>query len=231
MRYDNRFEPRTKGMDYNHLAFTEMNVGVDSLYYSPDGMKVRLRACNMKEKSGFALSSLTFVASMDADRLHVHGFNLLTPYSTVSADVDMDFTTFDKTNPGKARAAFKASVGADDVLLLAGEMLPRELKRQLPKQPVTLQARLEGNTRHCHLTDVYADVPSLVRLTLEGDVCHLDNTGASSLPGRQRASARPIWRSWPLPASSATAAGSPAQRASLLMAWHTMPPCRQAASM
>lgn len=174
VRYDNRFEPRTKGMDYNHLAFTEMNVGVDSLYYSPDGMKVRLRACNMKEKSGFALSSLTFVALMDADRLHVHGFNLLTPYSTVSADVDMDFTTFDKTNPGKARAAFKASVGADDVLLLAGGMLPRELKRQLPKQPVTLQARLEGNTRHCHLTDVYADVPSLVRLTLDGDVCHLD---------------------------------------------------------
>ena len=174
VRYDNRFEPRIKGMDYNHLSFTEMNVGLDSLYYSEAGMKVRLRTCNMKEKSGFALNSLTFMASMDAACLHVRDFNLMTPFSSVSGDVDFDFTTFDKTNPGKARADMKASIGKDDVMLFAGEMLPRDLKRQLPKQPITLRAKLEGNMQRCRLSDVYADVPALLRLTLDGDVCHLD---------------------------------------------------------
>ncbi|MBP5386129.1 MAG: phage tail protein, partial [Prevotella sp.] len=59
LQYDNRFHPATDGLDANHIEVSDMAVRVDSVSYSESGLKLALRSCSFKEKSGLQVDELT----------------------------------------------------------------------------------------------------------------------------------------------------------------------------
>ena len=48
LAYDNRFKVKTKGLDVNHIALSDINVGIDSLDYSAPRLRMSLRQCSFK---------------------------------------------------------------------------------------------------------------------------------------------------------------------------------------
>lgn len=49
--YDNNFKVRTKGLDYNHISLSDLNISIDSFYYCAPKLDMILRACSFKERA------------------------------------------------------------------------------------------------------------------------------------------------------------------------------------
>ena len=167
--YDQNFEPRTKGLDANHLHLTQLVVGVDSFFFCQPELRLRLRACSFKEKSGVTVSSLTGNVALDSVRLHLPNLVLRTPESMLTADFRMDMNTFAQTNPGKMNATLHGSFGKHDLMLMMGKM-PQGFRRQWPNRPLTIDGVVRGNLQRIAFTGLSVKLPTAFRLNASGYV-------------------------------------------------------------
>ncbi len=115
--YDNNFEPRLKGLDANHIALTNIGLGIDSLRFlaAKDSvnameMSLRIRQCQMMEKCGIGVKSLTGNLAMDSLKLTTdfdlalnRDVNADIATSTLKANAIVDLNVMDSINPGEVR--------------------------------------------------------------------------------------------------------------------------------
>ena len=158
LKYDNNFEPRLKGLDFNHIALSDVNIGIDSLCFCSPDLTMAIRQCSLKEKSGIALDSLSAHIRLDSTKVLVKGM-MATPASRLLADVDMDLNAFDDKNPGKVDADVEASIGKRDLLLAAGVM-PENFLGKWPDKPLTVKAVGKGNLQHVDIKTLEAALPT-----------------------------------------------------------------------
>lgn len=181
VKYDNRYKAKVKGLDVNHIDVSELNVGIDSLYYRDKNVRVKLRACNAQEKCGLRIASLTGDVHLDSVRIVANDINLQTfdrsrQQSTwLKGNVNMEMNTFDADNPGVMSADINGRIGRYDVMLLAGESLPEALVRRWPQQPVSLQCNMSGNMKRCQITNTVLDVPTMAKASVTAILLNLDN--------------------------------------------------------
>ena len=84
----------------------DIRLGVDSIYYGPQGTSFYVRQASLKEaQTGLQLTELCGGVKLDTAFSHIQmpAMVLRTTDSDVEADVDMDFSVLDSLNPGKAR--------------------------------------------------------------------------------------------------------------------------------
>lgn len=101
--YDNNYKVRAKGLDYNHIALSDVKVGIDSLYYCSPELRMSLRACSFKEKSGIEVNRMSGPVALDSAKVSLPAFMFSTPNSELSANLVMDLNAFDDKNPGKIK--------------------------------------------------------------------------------------------------------------------------------
>ena len=172
--YDRRFEPRVDGLDYNHLAMADVNIGIDSLYYCDPKLNLSLRNCSLKEKSGLAITELASSVSLNSDRVYLPDVKLRTPESSIDAHVTMDLNAFDEHSPGKLHVKADASLGKVDIMRFLGGM-PTKFIRQWPNQPLTVKTVLAGNMKRVELTGLNAKLPGAFNINAKGTVANLDD--------------------------------------------------------
>ncbi len=194
LNYDNIKEIRTEGLDYNHLALSGINIGVDSISYSPEGTSLYIRQSTLKEKSGLEISSLTggVRLSPDFNRLQLPGMQLRTPHSDIDLVADLDFSAFgtdtgdsipaaDATDsipaaePGIMQVMLDAKLGKQDLLTFMGDMPQRFIERY-PNQPLSIKGAVDGNTRLLTITDLDVTLPSALRLSADGTLQNVTDT-------------------------------------------------------
>jgi len=165
--YDNNFEPRLKGLDYNHISLSGINIGIDSIYYCDADLRLKLRRCDMREKSGLTLTRLDGQVAMDSTKLRLPLLRLNTPDSQVEANVDLDLNIADEKNPGKAYVRLLASIGKQDIMRFAGDM-PEAFVRQYPNHPITIKGSVNGNMNRVEFTGVDINLPTAFHLATNG---------------------------------------------------------------
>ena len=71
LAYDNRFEKPTDGLDFNHIALSDIHLGIDSISYTPRGTSLFIRKTLFKEKSGLEILELTGGVNLDSTYNHL----------------------------------------------------------------------------------------------------------------------------------------------------------------
>ncbi len=166
-KYDNNLEPRLKGLDFNHIALSEVNVAIDSLHFRSPDIRVKIRECSMQEKGGIVLASLTGAAEKDSARLCVKALQMRTPTSELRGDACLDLNVMDDRDPGRLDAAIEASVSKADLMQAMGDM-PKAFRTSFPDKPLAVRARLRGNLRHADIEEAYVSLPEALTLQAEG---------------------------------------------------------------
>lgn len=169
---DNRYEPRVKGLDPNHIALTDINIGIDSVSFRSPAIGLTLSRCSLREKSGIEISRLEGRVDMDSVRLRLPSLIVRTPDSDLEAQVDMELNAFDEHNPGKLYARLLGSIGKQDVMLFCGDM-PKAFVRRYPDRPIAVRASANGNMRHIDITGVELSLPTAFRLSASGSAANL----------------------------------------------------------
>ncbi|MDD7074509.1 MAG: phage tail protein, partial [Prevotella sp.] len=150
LNYDIIFQPQLKGLDYNHLALSDIRLSVDSIFYCAPDARLKIVECSMKEKSGIVLSSLAGAVSLDSVKVSLPRMTLTTPDSNVELECDMDLNAFDEKNPGKVYLRLFAELGKQDIMRFAGDM-PQQFIRRYPNRPLSVRLSLNGNMRHARI--------------------------------------------------------------------------------
>ncbi len=175
LAYDNNYETFTKGLDANHIALSNVSLGIDSIYYCAPDLKLSLRECSFKEKSGLTVERFTGPISMDSVNLYLPKIDFKTSDSYLTAQFIMALNAFDDNAPGKLRLTADCSIGKQDILRVVGDM-PTDITRRLPNQPLRIKAAIVGNMKSMNFGGVNVNFPSAFNISINGTAGNLTDT-------------------------------------------------------
>lgn len=167
LSYDNKYELHTDGLDYNHIALGGINIGIDSVLYHAPLTKLNIRQCAMKEKSGLEITRLTAPVTLDSTRVRLQPVILRTPDSSLEGHLNMELSTFDDKNPGKAYLRLMASIGKQDVMKLAGKQ-PDAFVKGYPDKPINIIGSVNGNMKDIEITGLDINLPTAFHIAASG---------------------------------------------------------------
>ena len=173
-RYDNRFEPDVAGLDYNHIALTDISLGIDSISYTPAGTSFYIHHTSLKEKSGLEISELKGGVRLDSafNKIEIPALALKTPDSDIYTEIDLDFNAFEEQNPGKMKMRLNAQLGKQDLMRFIGNM-PAGFIRRYPNHPIAIKGSLNGNLQQMEFTGLDINLPTAFHLTANGTAGNL----------------------------------------------------------
>lgn len=179
LKYDNNFKTFTKGLDYNHIALSDINIGIDSLYYLSPKLNLKMRACSFKEKSGIEVNEFTGPISLDSTKVFLPALRFRTPDSELSADFEMDLNAFAKNRPGKIYLRMDGLFGKQDLMRFMGGM-PQVFVRRWPNYPLIVRGSVTGNMNYVDFTGLFIKLPTAFDILANGyianpmDMKHID---------------------------------------------------------
>lgn len=172
LNYDNRYEPAVSGLDYNHLALTDINLQVDSFEYVEPSTAFVLKDLKAREKSGLQISHLMARVAMDDKRLTIPQLRLRTPDTEIDTELAMDLNTFDQQQPGAMKMRLNAQIGKQDVMRFVGG-LPHQFVRSYPNYPISIKGSINGNMQHIAFTGLNMHLPTAFHLKVSGTADHV----------------------------------------------------------
>lgn len=96
LQFDNLgAKPSAKGIDFNHLKITQLNLGAANVNYSAKGITANVKNGSLKDKSGFVLSTLRGNAVYNDKAIKLANFVLKTPNTSIENATSLSFTSMD----------------------------------------------------------------------------------------------------------------------------------------
>ena len=174
LQYDQNFQPRIDGLDYNHLDLSHISIGIDSIYYHDPTLRLVMRHVALREKSGLQVTDLTGPVEMENGTLRLPKFHLKTLDSEIAVEMDMPLNLMDSIAPGHLQLRLRAQVGKKDVMVFLADM-PQGFRDRWPDSPLQVEGALSGNMQHMEFSDLEMTLPSAFHATVTGYADHLDN--------------------------------------------------------
>jgi hypothetical protein len=170
--YDQNFEPRVDGLDFNHIDLTHLNVGIDSIYYHDPTLRLHMRHLALKEKSGLEVTDLSGPIVMENGSIRLPKFRLKTPESDIYVEMDMPLSLMDAVDPGKLRLRVDAQLGRQDLMRFMGD-LPKGMRDRWPYYPLSVKGALKGNMDFMEFKDLDIDLPTAFSAHADGFVANV----------------------------------------------------------
>ncbi len=178
LSYDVPQTESTKGLDVNHIALRDAELELEKLSFhqNTSALNLQLRRLAFTEKSGFRLDNLAVNLSLDARQLTVAGLDLRTPNSTVSGNANLDLNAFTPRQGGQMKADVEASLGSEDILMLAAAYIPKDLAACYPKQPLNIDLFLMGSADSLSLQTCTLTMPTVLDVRTTGSILNLTDS-------------------------------------------------------
>ncbi|UKK50637.1 translocation/assembly module TamB [Prevotella sp. E13-17] len=174
--YDLPYEPRQeRGMDYNHIAASDINISIDSIAFKSPLTQLIVRQATLKEQSGLDITELRGAVSVSDANVKLASLLLRTPQSDISGNAYVDFSIADSVNPGKMHIDMMAHLAMKDMLVFAPD-LDATMVRHWPAMPLTLTGRMDGNMKEAEIHELSAAIPMVFRMETNGKVANLMDT-------------------------------------------------------
>ena len=174
LQYDQNYQPRIEGLDYNHLDLSDIHIGIDSIYYHDPTLRMKLRQVALKEKSGLQVTDLSGPIMMENGSIKLPKFRLKTPDSEIEVELDMPLSLTAPIDPGKMRLNMNAQVGKKDLMVFLADM-PKDFQQRWPDVPLSVSGQLRGNLQHMDFNDLDITLPGAFHAKASGFASNLDD--------------------------------------------------------
>ncbi|MFL9484083.1 translocation/assembly module TamB domain-containing protein [Chitinophagaceae bacterium LWZ2-11] len=181
---DNAKPKQKKGLDYNHLAITNLNIASTDNYYGGDSIQASIEQFMFTDKSGFTLNELKGSIKMNSDFIAVKNLVLKTPYTTITAAATVYPNSLMSPVPVNSKMPVndiqlsKTVIGRKDLDLLA-EGLSEKYKTQLDELGnLLIDAKLTGDAREMYIRylTVTATRANTLNVQLSGKLNNVNDT-------------------------------------------------------
>ena len=165
--YDDRSVPEAKGLDYSHIALTDIRLGLDSICYTPSGTSFYIRETAVKEKSGLQITSMTGGVRLDSTFTHVEipALYLKTPDSDIYTELAWG---------DQMKVRLNAQLGKQDMMRFIGGM-PQQFIQRYPNHPLSIKGSVNGTMEQMEFTGLDISLPTAFHATVNGTAGNLDD--------------------------------------------------------
>ena len=167
LKYDRNYQPRIEGLDYNHIALSNISIGIDNIYFHDPTLKLNLRQLALKEKSGLQVTEMNGQLSLVDGNIRLPRFRLKTPESDVYMELDFPKSVMDSIDPGKLHLLIDARVARQDMMHFLRD-LPRPMLERWPYYPLSLKGEVNGNVEYIKFSDLDVDLPTAFHANATG---------------------------------------------------------------
>ncbi len=167
--YNLPYEPMlAEGLDYNHIALTDIRLAIDSIYFRAPDLALRIREAALKERSGLALTQLAGGVKMDSMSIMLDNFILATPYSNIRTNANVALNLMDSVQPGNMDLSLQAALGKQDLTLFMADM-PNGFRNGWPEWPLAVDAQIDGSMKQLHVQNLEMTLPTAFHAKVFGD--------------------------------------------------------------
>lgn len=168
LNYDNNLKVHSKGFDVNHVALSDISLGIDSFSYHNSKLHVLMCKGAFKEKCGIHVMEFVSRVSMDSTRFNMPKLQIRTPESSFYANVAMGSGACGDTS-GMMNIVVDASLGKQDIMRLVPN-IPLEFMRKWPNYPLTAKGIVNGNVKSARISGFVLELPTAFSISSNGTV-------------------------------------------------------------
>ena len=185
---DNADAPKQKrGMDYNHLKFSNIEMDAGDIRYSLNQMGMQLNQLKLEEQSGFQVNNFQAAVTLDSTHARLANLDLQTGHSHIQKDLAMRYTSWDDLTENIEGIRLELDIentriGMRDALYFAPDLADNPSFRQIAGSTIRLDGRAQGRVDNLHiqrlqmagLKGTAVDVSGNVRNAMDPDKLYLN---------------------------------------------------------
>ncbi len=168
LTYDLPYQPHIAGLDYNHLAFSDVLFGVSRFSFHRADLDFYCADLALTERCGLQLCRANGQIALVGDTLRLPDFYLATAHSSAEARVELPFAALEQGGAAALAAQFTTHLGAADLALCLPDM-----QQFLPSGGVSLRAMAGGNMERMRIDTLRVTVEPWASLEASGTVTRL----------------------------------------------------------
>jgi len=180
-------------LGYAPYSLTDIRLGVDSIYYGPEGTRLYVRQTATKEaQTGLEIKELTGGVRIDTTFNHIElpSLTLRMADSDLEAEAYIDLNAFTPPGeqqgtgavygvPGLIKARLNAQLGKQDLMRLSSSFSSPSTAhpspfsnfwRQYPNHPLNIKGSVNGNIQHLDFTGLDISLPTALHVKADGHV-------------------------------------------------------------
>ncbi|MBW7467486.1 hypothetical protein ABID22_003004 [Pontibacter aydingkolensis] len=188
VKFDNAdVAPQPRGMDYNHLLFTDVLIEAQDILYSMNRTVADINQLQLKEKSGFTLQNLQANIVFDSTATSITNLDIKTPNSHLQNQLAMQYPSLDAMAERPESISLDVDlrnsyIGMKDVLYFAPDLAQDPSFRSIANSTIKVDAQASGplnnlqvrNLQLVGLSGTNIDISGTIRNTLDPDNLYLD---------------------------------------------------------
>lgn len=150
VKFDNfNAAPLQRGMDYDHLQFSNVEINAEDILYSQSKMGLALNQLKLQEKSGFRVNNFNADITVDSTSARLANLDLQTGNSRIAQDLAIGYPSLTTIadNPNLITLNLdidNTRIGMQDVLYFAPDMASNPSFRSIAGSTVKLDGKATG---------------------------------------------------------------------------------------
>ncbi|POY37324.1 hypothetical protein C3K47_06040 [Solitalea longa] len=175
LQYDNNaIQHLKKGIDYNHIQISNLNITAKQLLYSEKGLQANLTDLSMSEQCGFKLYKLSGDFNYDDKQASVKELEFVSPHTSIKTDIALSYPSIETVSKNIALLGIKADIhqfklGVQDVLYF----MPNLAVKNPDKLSVNLEAQVNGRVDNLLIRNLLLKTGSQTLLSLDAHLIGL----------------------------------------------------------
>ncbi|MEJ8802241.1 translocation/assembly module TamB domain-containing protein [Pontibacter sp. H249] len=188
VKFDNFNVPeQPRGMDYDHLHFTNVAMDAEDLIYSLNRTEAKINQLQLKEQSGFTLQNLQANIIFDSTATSITGLDIKTPNSHLQNQLAMQYPSLDAMAERPESISLDVDlrnsyIGMRDVLYFVPDLAQNPSFRSIANSTIQVNAQANGPVNNLQvrnlqlqgLSGTNVDVSGTIRNTMDPDNLYLD---------------------------------------------------------
>lgn len=158
-----------EGFDPAHIAVSNIQIGIDSIYYAGNDIRASIRQLELKERSGLQVLSTEGHLVSNSKTISIPSLQLKTENSYLDFQALADWSATTPGQDGSMSGRLMAEIGKNDLFkFIPG--LPEEFRQRFPSSPLQIRAGVDGNLNRLELTSLSISQPEAFRMEAHGTV-------------------------------------------------------------
>ncbi|MDD6209691.1 MAG: translocation/assembly module TamB domain-containing protein [Bacteroidales bacterium] len=156
-----------QGLDINHIALSEVNLSVDSLFNRGSAVKVNINDLTFTERCGFQVEALSGCFEMDTSVIQLSDFVMKSPLSVFHADVKLGGGIMKMSPTAPVRMKLSANLDLSELLLLY-PIEDKATRKVLKGRSLTLTGDVSGELDKVNIKKIQLSVPKSFNISVDG---------------------------------------------------------------
>ncbi|WP_443937959.1 translocation/assembly module TamB domain-containing protein [Pedobacter sp. MW01-1-1] len=171
VQFDNlAAKPLPKGMDFNHLKITKLNLGANNIRYDAKGILATVKNGSLNEKSGFILNDLKAAVTYTDKQIRVRDFLFNTPNTYIENNTNLTFNSIEDLTKHPEKVKIQLDLKNTTIGLKDASFFSDAVPAAYRNEKIKVNASVKGYLNNLNIPQLQITGLKNTHIALEGTI-------------------------------------------------------------